>query len=332
MHILIIVVVELGLVLKMFMKKIELNKIKSKIKGFSLIELSIVLMILALSISTSLSLSYSINNKDKYDLTVKNMERIHKALVVFLGINGRLPCPASPAVSILNSVFGQELTVAGTPQSCNTTFTNVNIFTGNVNGATQYYGMAPVATLGLQDDVAFDGWGNRIGYVVTQAFANSSNTNTSCTAASPSNSNATANICFKGQPNNSSYVPQMNTDGFANTYSKYTAYILISHGENGYGAFLKESDVDYDNGGTDGPNANRNSIPPTSNPNELQNLNCTSSAVCTSNGLNSKYVQGEISTPIFDDIVMFKNRNQLLYECNKYGGNACTLNEGIFPR
>ncbi|KIE06108.1 hypothetical protein NF27_BK00290 [Candidatus Jidaibacter acanthamoeba] len=296
-----------------------------KIKGFSLIELSLVLLILAALIAGGMSLSSIQAYKEKYDTTLKNIKLIENALTVFVALNGRLPCPASPAQKILNSTFGREQVTAGavgTAQSCNSTTTN--IFTGSVGGNTQYYGAAPVTTLGLPDEVMFDGWGNRIGYIVTKPFVNSSKTNTSCTSGG-SAANVSNNIyfCYRGQASgNSSTSIQVLGEGYYANYAP--VYILISHGENGYGAFLKNADVDLDNGGVNGSNADRNPNPPSSNPHELLNLNCNSGACLTQN-----YVQKEISTPIFDDILLFKNRNNILLDCNKYGNNACTLNEGI---
>lgn len=299
-------------------------------KGFSLIELSLVLLILAALIAGGTSLSSIQAHKEKYDATLKNIKLIENALTVFVALNGRLPCPASPAQKILNSTFGREQVIAGavgTAQSCNSTTTN--IFTGSIGGNTQYYGAAPVTTLGLPDEVMFDGWGNRIGYIVTRPFINSSKTNTSCTSGG-SMANVSNNIyfCYRGQASGTDSTSILVLgEGYYANYAP--VYILISHGENGYGAFLKNADVDLDNGGTNGSNADRNAIPPTSNPHELLNLNCNSSGTCTSSGLTQNYVQKEIPTPIFDDILLFKNRNNILLDCNKYGNNACTLNEGI---
>ena len=307
-------------------------------KGFSLIELSLVLLILAALIAGGTSLSSIQAYKEKYDTTLKNIKLIENALTVFVALNGRLPCPASPAQRILNSTFGREQVTAGavgTAQSCNSTTTN--IFTGSIGGNTQYYGAAPVTTLGLPDEYMFDGWGNRIGYIVTRPFINSSKTNTSCIMpctttinnscpGGGSMANVSNNIyfCYRGQASGTDSTGILVLgEGYYANYAP--VYILISHGENGYGAFLKNADVDLDNGGSNGSNADRNPNPPSSNSQELLNLNCSSSGAC----LTQNYVQKEISTPIFDDILLFKNRNNLLLDCNKYGNNACTLNEGI---
>ncbi len=312
---------------------------KSKnLNGFSLIELSIVIAILTILVSGGLSLSYTQDYQQKYATTIKNMKLIEDALTIYVAMNGRLPCPASPSQLNLNYTFGKGKIIAGSsgnPQSCDSTTSNINIFTADLAGDTLYYGAAPVTSLGLADEVIYDGWGNRIGYVVQKTFSNSSSTNTSCGSGFSPQVNHSSNtyFCFRAQA--SSYldnsIPNLRIiDINGNVISFNPVYVIISHGENGYGAFTKAADVDLDNTGINGPNTDRNAMPPSTNYYELMNLNCNpSTGTCTNNGLNNTFVQNS-PTATFDDIVMFKTRNNLLQDCNKYGNNACTINEGIF--
>jgi type II secretory pathway pseudopilin PulG len=321
---------------------LNMNKNYYKIKfknslGVSLLELSVVFAILAILISGGLTLSLAQFSKKKYDLTIENMTTIQKTLTIFLAMKGRLPCPASPSQAISNATFGQERTSGSDPLSCDISTTNVNIFSGSLNDDTQYYGAAPVRTLGLPDETMFDGWGNRIAYVVQKTFANSLGTNSNCTNGTNAEDNNVDStyFCFRGQASGSVNTANddimiLNANG--NIISEDAVYVLISHGENGYGAFLRNADIDLDGGSVDGSNTDRNFMPPDDHDQEQDNLNCNpSSNTCSATGLDKTYVQNQ-ATSNFDDIVLFITRNNLLLECNKIANNKCTLDEGIIVK
>lgn len=115
--------------------------------GFTLIEMAIVLFIVALLMGGLLpTLSGQIDQRRNND-TSKQLNEIKDALIGYAVINGRLPCPAAP-----NST-GVESPLGGGP---------CNYF---------YNGFVPGATLGLAgtDSAGYvvDSWGNRIRYAVT---------------------------------------------------------------------------------------------------------------------------------------------------------------------
>lgn len=299
-------------------------------RGSSLLELSIVLVIVGILISGSLLISASYVEQTRKDITAEKLAIIENALVIFLGQNNRLPCPASLGQKISNSTFGYEkIITSNSPATCDTSTNNINIFSGDLNGDTQYMGAVPVRSLGLSDEYMFDGWNNRISYVVQRSFINNTITNPACVSGDLAAYNHSDQyICFQGQasdPNlpNNNYPAIIDKNN--NIITSNVVYILISHGPNGYGAFFKSADVDLDNQ-TPSLNTLQNPLPTSAL--ELQNLNCTSAGSCTQNGLDQYYVLNQ-PTQGFDDILRFKTRNNLLLLCNKFSNSKCTNSGGI---
>lgn len=115
--------------------------------GFTLIEVGIVLFIVALLLGGLLpTLSSQIDERHNTD-TLKQLNDIRDALIGFAVMNGRLPCPAAP------NTTGVESPIGG-------------------GACTNFYnGFVPAATLGLAGSdsagYAIDAWGNRIHYAVT---------------------------------------------------------------------------------------------------------------------------------------------------------------------
>ena len=115
--------------------------------GFTLAEVAIVLLIVGLLMGGLLpTLSGQIDERHNTD-TTKQLNDIRDALIGFALTYGRLPCPAAP------NTTGVESPVGG-------------------GACTNFYnGFVPAATLGLSGSdsagYAVDSWGNRIRYAVT---------------------------------------------------------------------------------------------------------------------------------------------------------------------
>ncbi|MBS0236533.1 MAG: type II secretion system protein [Proteobacteria bacterium] len=295
-------------------------------KGFTLIEVSIVILIMGLLLTGGLVTMFATSERGKTTQTAANLANIQDALAIFLAMNGRLPCPAGLSQTQDSSAFGIEQTSGSNPMACNTAS---GLFSGTTGGETQYYGMVPVRTLGLSDASAIDGFGNRIVYVVQNAFVNNATTNTSCVTLGTSalNSSATANLCYRGQASPSTgggggTGGLVIADASGNTISTDAVYVLISYGANGYGAYISNS-------GSGAALQNGLPLPNSIYANEYDNLNCNPTTfVCSSSGVNNVFVQAT-TTNTFDDIVYFETRNNLLTKCNKYAANACFIRHGI---
>ena len=101
---------------------------------------------------------------NRLQTTAAHLQQAKTALNNFLLKNWRLPCPSSVNVGIETAGFGQN--TACTPGLAGTTTK-----TGVWAGATPVrLGALPVRELGLPDDTAVDGWGNRILYAVTNNY------------------------------------------------------------------------------------------------------------------------------------------------------------------
>lgn len=301
----------------------------------TLVELSLVLTIVAILFAGGMGFFISQQNQDRINLTKQNIELLQQGLTIFLSQHGRLPCPASPDQSIYNPTFALEKTSLSTGiLTCNVT---AHLLSNSVSNDPQYYGAIPTRTLGLPDEVMLDGWGNRIGYIVTQAFVNNHLTNASCVLGADAldDHSSTQYFCYRGQASgstNNSTTDLRVQNLMGTTISDDAVYILISHGENGYGAFRGSADTDIDATGTASSNTIRNIPPPLTNSGELRNLDCNVSTGACNNGiLNVSYVQN-YPTQYFDDMVVFKTRNNLLLECNMFSNNTCSNTFGIINK
>jgi hypothetical protein len=301
-------------------------------------------MIIGVIAAGYLSYQQFTRSDSAYNETIEKLQSIEDALLSFVALNGRLPCPASPSDSQQINSFGWErINISSTPASCSTA--SNNIYTGFMNGDTIYLGSVPTRSLGLPDEYLFDGWSNRFGYAVQRSFINSASTanvvinGVTTTGVITHPSCAEGNLaqdihifsgkyfCFRGQASGSvdttsaamdiqvrnSYNSSNNID--SNTIDASAVYVVISYGENGLGAFRRTGV--------------RNSMPSNNNDNEQANAGCNPSTnICNSTSVGTQFIDAPISTT-FDDIIVYKSRNQLLSDCNNYFNNVCYTTHGI---
>jgi len=195
--------------------------------GFTLVELAVALLIVGLLLaSTLMPLSTQLEVRNTAD-TRRALEQIREAIIGFAQMNGRLPCPASGAVSAGTAGAGVE----------------------QYNGATctTLIGVVPWSTLGVSET---DLWGRRITYRVSTVFADATAQNTwhttapgdqsvsiNCTAPSPTPT-ITFGLCSLGEI----AVMTRSIDPATSVHSTSAvgtglAAALVSHGRNGYGAW-----------------------------------------------------------------------------------------------
>lgn len=199
-----------------------LNFIKKQ--GFSLAEMSVVMVIVGFIASSAISVAIRSDYSTKRDETESKMLHIEEALAGYLSTNHRLPCPADGTLAITDANFGIELS-SGSPPVC-----TKNFHVDNVWG-----GVVPIKTLQLPDDFMFDGWGRRMDYVVDYRFTISENS----TGATCDGSGSGSDICFRdiAATSSSTIITVKNQAG--ETRASNAIYVLLSHGENGHGAFPK---------------------------------------------------------------------------------------------
>ncbi len=266
-------------------------------KGFSLTELSVSLVIVGTIAASAISMAVSNDRYNKTRETNDKMDRIEEALTGFVTLNLRMPCPADGTLAITNASFGLE----GTPTT--TSCPNAN-FNYGANGTKISGGVVPVRSLQLPDDYMFDGWGRRFTYVVNVYAANNVITNTNC---------YTDYFCFVGVWNMSITI---NFAGGSTSSPQDIIYVLMSHGENGHGAYPKNGGSTRVNGFPVGNPYRSGSAA------ELENgeLDTAGSATAFDNIFVQKdFVKKDDTTlaagsrEYFDDIVRYKDHSQIVY-------------------
>ena len=180
--------------------------------GFTLIELSVSLAIIAFIIGGGLSIAVASIERKPLKTTVEKLETIEKALLEYRRAFGRLPCPGYYNITQTNANFGfDKFALTG---NCTAV---ANQFQEN---AAQFVvsGIVPVRTLGLDDTYALDGWGRKISYTV--------------------DSRLTTAGAFITYPITDTAVPTIVVNGAGGSVrTSNAAYVLISHGKSGDGAW-----------------------------------------------------------------------------------------------
>jgi prepilin-type N-terminal cleavage/methylation domain-containing protein len=155
-----------NIILKIFIKNF-LKKTKSR--GFSLIELSVVILVVSVLAAGFLSVLIGASSNDRARINSNNIERIYSALKIYVATNKVLPCPAPITdLKLTDASYGTASATSG----C-----------ASVNGGGYYvsgnlvYGMVPVKTLGLASEFAQDSYGNKFAYIVDKNFTIASDPN-----------------------------------------------------------------------------------------------------------------------------------------------------------
>lgn len=266
------------------------------IRGFSLVELSVSLAIIGMIASSAISVAVTNDFSMKQSETNAKMDRIEEALAGFLSANFRLPCVANGATGVTNAAFGTEGTMAATAGGAVCSQANFTV-------GTTYAGVVPVATLQLPEDFMFDGWGRRITYVTQKQWVNNSTTNSTCDGT-------TNTVCFIDTAAGTLTV----NDASGGARTSQGIYVLLSHGENGHGAFIKNGSATRFNGFPAGNPYRDGSAA------ELENAHFSNGGAdilpYNTTFVMKEYVRKDDTTlaaanrEYFDDIVRFKTKEQ----------------------
>lgn len=255
--------------------------------GFTLLEMSIVLIIIG-TVLTGGILYLSMTLKQRAGVeTQHKLQVLQQMLLDYRLAYNRIPCPADLKLATTDKDFGVEaVATGGTPP----TDTGCNFGSGSpqadFNNGNFYEGMVPTKTLGLSDDYAFDGWGRRIDYAVDMNFTK---TNAFSSANIPA-SDTTTRMTIKTASSGGATITQL------------AAYVLISFGPDGHGAFPR---------GASATPINENST----NADEKDNCDCDGFANAT--GLDGEFIQKAPTqnvndlTDTFDDMVVYATRSDL---------------------
>lgn len=266
-------------------------------RGFSLIELSIVILIVSILITGSLGISKTAINNSKTKVTKDRMDAVYQAFTNFLATNRRLPCPALLTVAKGTAGYGAETTPV---------VTCTNTFVSSTNAPNLVYGMVPITALGLDPDMAEDGWGTKFTYVVDKRF-----TKQSVGLAASDGFEIT-----KGIPSDvdisSTDLSGIDAEGPLTSLllsNRNGVFLLLSHGANKFNGF----------------NATGTAQNGTSTVTDENDNSCNT---CSNSGTTSfnRIFLTSSTDPNFDDIALFKTKTQLVRDA-RLESIMCSLNE-----
>ena len=178
--------------------------------GFTLLEIGIVLGIVGLIVGMSVSAMDSTIDSARIVNTNEKLKAIDNALAAYWQVNNRLPCPADGSDATSDVNYG----IASSNTSCNTATEYSHL---GFRSTTE--GMVPFVTLGLPESYAYDGWGRRIVYVTSPRLT-------------------WTNAAFQHQSNSACRFVEL----APHTPLYHPAFMVFSHGENGFGARTKAGD------------------------------------------------------------------------------------------
>lgn len=266
------------------------------IKAFTIIELSVVLLIVAIFITAFFSASRKAIDNTGINTTKERIDEIYKALGRYLESYGKIPCPAAMNLAKGNASYGIEVT-------CNTTLTTagVGIWESSAN-SNIVYGMVPVKALGLSADMAEDGFGTKLAYVMIKGY-NDRDKLALNTHAGTYDGNGTSNrIRINERP----------ASGASATIVTDSMFVIISYGLNKSGGFRASATTTQNSASTDNADGE-----PANYPTNLD----TSAGKAT---LATPFVRSSGASDIFDDILFYKSRNQMLTDFNLLSLAKCT--------
>jgi len=190
--------------------------------------MAVVIVIMGLVMMTVLPALATIRSSNQMSLTQSNLRSLMLATASYVQANGCLPCPAVAGMTGAN--FGK----LGTGAAC------------GVCSAPE--GIPPFVALGISASVARDGWGHWITMRVDPALTVLPNSPGSvfvppwalCTAA-----DASKGLCVKDTSSKGFCASGLSKTNSVRVTTpmgatQYAAVIFVSHGKNGYGAYIAD--------------------------------------------------------------------------------------------
>jgi len=201
------------------MSLIYKNKIIAGNRAFTLLELSVVLIIISVILSTAISIGSTRIEAQRLKDTKNRIFLIDSAIKQYVLNYNRLPCPAVGSIAAptpaapASAGFGEEARRTAGNKDCDTallTDNSLNIVSGIV----------PHKDLGISPAAVLDGWENNFTYVVDNRYT--------------FEGSEVGLDGFMGQAT----APEITiNNSTAANISSNGVYLLLSHGQNGFGAW-----------------------------------------------------------------------------------------------
>lgn len=254
---------------------IELSRAGARARGFSLVEMALVLLIVGLLAAVFLPATNTFLDNNRRKETRAKLEALEQAMVRFVMVNRRLPCPADGALAPGNANQGLELVLAGV-----------------CNPVTQINGVVPWRSLGLAQSDATDAWRSLITYRVWPQLTSSNGMDMPWDPATQ-NAQIQGFLQARGfRVCSGACVAAPDAELATRTNMTGAAYVLISHGANRVRGFNTEGTyIAAANGAGPGP---------------LEDINRNQLDVRTT-GTSDFYIDTELSenpAAYYDDIVL----------------------------
>ncbi len=211
-----------------------------KTRGFTLIEILVVLIIFSMVLAMAAVVTRGVSASQKRSLTTTRLAGVDAAIVQFVAVQKRMPCPADGTKVSTDANAGVEVAPDLVVNGCN----------------AQTSGVVPWRSLGLAEQDATDGWDRRMTYrtwakggvanAMNMSYCDPAGTevpggnvvcNVACTSAALGSCTPPgAFIATKGLlVQNVAGTVVMNPSAATLTGA---AYVVISHGESGGGGYL----------------------------------------------------------------------------------------------
>jgi len=265
--------------------------------GFSLIELSAVIAVAATVTVGYLSWTQPKQKSfaEKTRITQAKMRTISSAIEAYKVKYGRLPCPADPflrrngeradnaPLKEFSTEFGME------------NIDNVDTDTLQTLGIDCPYnvGMVPAYSLELSEDYFLDGWDRRFTYQVSRRLCGA---DIGVAAGLPADVSRNKGCTRKDFIAGAGDI--IVNDAAGNRLRGNAAYMLLSHGRNGFGAFL--------------PSGARVPFPVSASPAETDNADAYSfSEPPVFNPAANTYVDADRNAGGYDDLLYYRTKAQL---------------------
>jgi prepilin-type N-terminal cleavage/methylation domain-containing protein len=269
--------------------------------AYSLVELSVVITIMSILMMGVASIVNNSMTKAQKNETQEKMQIIYNAMGKFLLRNQKLPCPAPLNLAENTDGYGNESRSSPTSTTCLTTN---NVIFSNENNI--FVGAVPTTTLGLTSDIAKDEFGNKILYIVSSNAITQTTLASGTPAIFPSGDNGFG-------ATNYTVNTRLNVFEYSNRLiTNQAIFTLISHGNNQHYA--------YPANGT----KPAQSCPDTSNDETTNSCNKYNAKF---NNLDIIYSSND---PNFDDIILYKTKNQIAFDFNAHHLMLCFISNSQF--
>jgi len=214
-----------------------MGAVMKRYNGYSLPELSMTMVVSSLIYVGFLTMFFEQTKNELINNTEDKIKVVEEAIHSYVALHGHLPCPANRFTALEVFDFGLET-------SCDTELPldipDVGGLGGLIGGLGDILGLGeitdllglhdiallntsvrigtiPTNALGLDKSYAYDGWRNRFTYAVVKELANSSDE-------------------FRGFSSSEPSLIIRDINGNQINQSNDTAYVILSHGQHGFGA------------------------------------------------------------------------------------------------